>query len=77
VTAYPELDLVLAEITAQAQDALGPAFVGAYVEGSFALGAGDLASDVDFFVVVDGPIAVAPRQRCERSTASCRRATVS
>lgn len=59
LTPFPELDAVLAEIVERAVAALGGSFVGAYVEGSFALGAGDLASDVDFFVVVDGPISAA------------------
>jgi hypothetical protein len=62
VTAYPELDAVLAEITVRAREALGGSFVGAYVEGSFALGAGDLASDVDVFVVVDGPVTDGARE---------------
>lgn len=56
MTPYPELDAVLADIVDVAVAALGEAFIGAYLEGSFALGAGDLAGDVDFIVVVDGDV---------------------
>jgi predicted nucleotidyltransferase len=41
---------VLDRLVAGARDALGENFVGAYQVGSFALGAGDAASDVDFLV---------------------------
>ena len=42
---------VLADLVAEARRVLGDAFVGAYLQGSFALGAADLASDCDFLVV--------------------------
>jgi len=42
---------VLAELVAGARGVLGDGFVGAYLQGSFALGAGDEYSDVDFLVV--------------------------
>lgn len=51
-TRYAELNGVLDDLVRGAQAALGDAFVGAYVQGSFALGAGDLHSDCDFIVVV-------------------------
>ena len=51
-TRYAELNGVLADLAAAAQQALGDDLVGAYVQGSFALGAGDLHSDCDFLVVV-------------------------
>ena len=51
-TRYAELNGVLHDLVAGAQEALGDSFVGAYVHGSFALGAGDLHSDCDFLVVV-------------------------
>ena len=50
ITPYPELDALLAALVRSARDILGDTFVGAYVQGSFALGAGDLHSDCDFVV---------------------------
>jgi hypothetical protein len=41
LTLYPELDSVLSEVADHASDVLGDDMVGAYLEGSFALGAGD------------------------------------
>jgi predicted nucleotidyltransferase len=43
---------VLDDLVGAAGTILGDAFVGAYVTGSFALGAGDEQSDVDFVVVI-------------------------
>lgn len=51
-TRYADLNGVLHDLVIGAQDALGESFVGAYLQGSFALGAGDLHSDCDFLVVV-------------------------
>ncbi|HSP72539.1 MAG TPA: aminoglycoside adenylyltransferase domain-containing protein, partial [Gaiellaceae bacterium] len=51
-TPYPELDRLLAELVAGAQDALDASFCGAYLQGSFALGDADEHSDVDFVVVI-------------------------
>lgn len=51
-TRYAELNGVLHDLVTGAQAALGDSFVGAYLQGSFALGAGDLHSDCDFLVVV-------------------------
>ncbi len=51
-TRYAELNGVLHDLVTGAQSALGDSFVGAYLQGSFALGAGDVHSDVDFVVVV-------------------------
>jgi hypothetical protein len=50
VTHFVELDAVLADLTASVRDNLGPTFVGAYLQGSFALGAGDLHSDCDLII---------------------------
>jgi len=52
-TRYAELNGVLHDLVSGARQALGDSFVGAYLQGSFALGAGDLHSDCDFLVVVD------------------------
>lgn len=46
----PELDAVMAELVRAVRDILSGTFVGAYVQGSFALGAGDRHSDCDFVV---------------------------
>lgn len=51
-TRFAELNGVLHDLVTGAQEALGESFVGAYLQGSFALGAGDLLSDCDFLVVV-------------------------
>jgi hypothetical protein len=55
LTPYEELDGVLLDLTASVRDILGPTFVGAYVQGSFALGAGDMDSDCDFIVATTVP----------------------
>lgn len=52
-TPYPELNAVLRELVAGGQAALGDAFVGACLQGSFAVGDFDRHSDVDFVIVVD------------------------
>lgn len=51
-TPYPELNSVLEELVAAVQNELREAFVGAYLQGSFAVGDFDLHSDVDFVIVV-------------------------
>ncbi|QHC62720.1 DUF4111 domain-containing protein [Rathayibacter festucae] len=48
-----ELVGVLDELRDAALEILGPALVGVYLTGSFALNRGDEASDVDFLVVAD------------------------
>ena len=52
-TPYPELNTVLDELVESAQVVLGDHFVGAYLQGSFAVGEFDRHSDVDFIVVVE------------------------
>lgn len=52
-TVFPELNELLGELTARVRWILGENFVGAYLTGSFALGAGDLHSDCDFLVVTE------------------------
>jgi hypothetical protein len=51
-TPFPELNNVLDELVASAKVVLGRAFVGAYLQGSFAVGDFDRHSDVDFVIVV-------------------------
>ncbi len=54
-TPYADLDELLVELLGRWQRILGDDLVGAYVQGSFALGAGDLQSDCDFLVVTRAP----------------------
>ena len=51
-TPYAELNDVLRELVASVQAALGATFVGAYLQGSFAVGHFDEHSDVDFIVAI-------------------------
>lgn len=62
-TPYPELNSVLFELVEHARALLAENFVGAYLQGSFALGDGDQYSDVDFIVVTREDIAVADLPR--------------
>jgi predicted nucleotidyltransferase len=50
-TPYAELNQVLSKLLSGIQDILGSNFVGAYLQGSFAVGGFDIHSDVDFIVV--------------------------
>jgi hypothetical protein len=51
-TQYAELNSVLEVLVTSVQGALGDAFVGAYLQGSFAVGDFDCHSDVDFIIAV-------------------------
>jgi hypothetical protein len=51
-TPYPELNSVLEELVGSVQAALGHTFVGACLQGSFAVGDFDRHSDVDFIITV-------------------------
>lgn len=55
-TPYPELNMVLHELVARAQQNLADNFIGAYLHGSFAVGDADEHSDVDFLIAVDREI---------------------
>ncbi len=57
LTRFPELDEVVTELSRRAESVLGDTFVGAYLQGSFALGDADEHSDVDFLIVTDRLIA--------------------
>src|SRR6516225_7364631 len=52
-TPFADLNALLTELVDAARRSLGANFVGAYLQGSFALGDFDAHSDVDFLVVVD------------------------
>ena len=51
-TPYAELNAVLAELVQSVRRALGDTFVGAYLQGSFAVGDFDQHSDVDFIIAI-------------------------
>jgi len=55
-TSDPDLNAVLEELVTRVRTILGPNFVGAYLQGSFALGDWDSHSDVDFLVIIDPPL---------------------
>ena len=55
-TVFSELNELLEELVARGHSILVDNFVGAYLTGSFALGAGDLHSDCDFLVVTEGRV---------------------
>lgn len=52
-TPYPDLNEVLQDFVASVRVTLGDNFVGAYLQGSFAVGDFDVHSDVDFIIVTD------------------------
>ncbi len=52
-TPYPELNRVLQDLVDSVQAALDANFIGAYLQGSFAVGDFDLHSDVDFIIVTE------------------------
>src|SRR5207245_11037068 len=55
-TVLPELNELLGDLLARVKAILEENFVGAYLTGSFALGAGDLHSDCDFLVVTEDSV---------------------
>lgn len=55
-TQFPELNDLLHELTERAAGILGGNLVGAYLQGSFAVGDADIHSDCDFLIPVHGPI---------------------
>jgi hypothetical protein len=56
ITPYAELNASLAALLADWRRILGDGLVGAYVQGSFALGAGDPHSDCDWLVATREPL---------------------
>ena len=55
-TQFPELNDLLGELTERAAGILGDNFVGAYLQGSYAVGDADLHSDCEILIPVGGPI---------------------
>ena len=60
-TAYPDLNALLSDFVASARRTLGDDFVGAYLQGSFAVGDADEHSDVDFIVATTDDVTDAQR----------------
>jgi len=60
-TPFPELNELLVELVERVRDILGETFVGAYVQGSFAVGDADEQSDCDFLI----PITAHPHEERE------------
>lgn len=58
-TSDDELSAVLGALVAGAREALGAGLVGAYLQGSFAVGDWDRDSDVDFLIVVERDVSEA------------------
>jgi hypothetical protein len=56
-TPYPALNKLLADVVSRLKAQLGSNFVGAYLQGSFALGDFTESSDVDLVVAIDRDIA--------------------
>ena len=61
-TQFDELNAVLRELTERAAGILGDNFVGAYLQGSFAVGDADAMSDCDFLIPTHGPVTAAQEQ---------------
>ncbi len=55
-TQFPELNKLLQDLTESVSKILGDNFVGAYLQGSAALGALDMQSDCDFLIVINRPL---------------------
>jgi len=56
-TPYPEPNAVLKEMVVSIQRILRDNFIGAYLQGSFAVGDSDCDSDVDFLVALNEDLA--------------------
>jgi hypothetical protein len=55
-TPYPELNELLRELISSLWGILSSQFIGAYLQGSFAVGDSDHHSDVDFAIVITGEL---------------------
>lgn len=55
-TPYPQLNVVLQAMVQSVQTVLGTHFIGAYLQGSFAIGDFDTYSDVDFIIVIENEL---------------------
>jgi hypothetical protein len=51
-TSYADLNIVLRDLVTRVRDVRGDNFIGAYLQGSFAIGDFDIYSDVDVIILV-------------------------
>jgi hypothetical protein len=51
-TPYADLNVVLRDLVTRVRNVLGDNFIGAYLQGSFAVGDFDIYSDVDFLILI-------------------------
>jgi hypothetical protein len=51
-TPYADLNVVLRDLVMRVRNVLGDNFIGAYLQGSFAVGDFDIYSDVDFLILI-------------------------
>ena len=58
-TKFPQLNAIVAELAERAARILGANFVGAYLQGSFAVGDADMQSDCDFLIPVRHQVSAA------------------
>jgi hypothetical protein len=58
-TQFPDLNALLHDLVPQTENILGNNFVGAYLQGSFALGDADMQSDCDFLIVTRSSLTAA------------------
>jgi len=65
-TPYSELNEVLGELVGSMQTNLGETFIGAYLQGSFAVGGFDEHSDVDFIVAIEDELTDAQVESLQR-----------
>jgi hypothetical protein len=55
-TPYADLNVVLCDLVTRVRNVLGDNFIGAYLQGSFAVGDFDIYSDVDFLILLNQDI---------------------
>jgi hypothetical protein len=65
-TRFGDLDAVLAVLVRGIRDRLGVNFVGAYLQGSFAIGDADSGSDCDFIVAIKRDVTSGERRELDR-----------
>jgi hypothetical protein len=71
-TPFDELNDLLTRFVDRLSSILGAKLVGVYLTGSFALDAGDAASDCDFLAVTDGNLSPDDERRLRQCTRSSR-----
>jgi predicted nucleotidyltransferase len=64
-TPYPDLNEVLSQLVRSVKRILGDQFIGAYLQGSFAIGDFDEHSDVDFIIAIEEQLAAGQVERLQ------------